>query len=237
MSIIMRLLLAAILELLIPCASYASQMLEPQAIEIKYLQQVRLNIASDAVNRISFDNFVVTKLIGNIGSFDSILSDTGSDLFIAPKLQAGKRIDFSALLASGDVIDFSLLVIKSETPALVKLKFPSTVIGVNKSEAVRMIEAMHEGKTGKYYVQKLFRKINIPSHPEIKAVAQNSYRFKDLCGTSLLLENTSKKRSLEITANDLSGSFNKVAAIHIKQGFLAPKGQTKAYIVFKGGLE
>lgn len=234
MRIIIDYLLVAILAFGLPCLAFAkTSSPETKLIEIIYQQQLHLDVASDAVNRINFDNFRVVKLIGNISSFTSVLSDQGSDLFIAPKLPSGKKIDFSALLATGDIIDFSLNVVKSQTPCLVKLKFPSDIVGTNKSEAVKMIEAMHNGKADKYYVQKSTKKINIPTNHEIKAIVQNSYRFGNLHGTSLILENTNRSRSLEITASELARSFEGIAAIYIEQGLLSPRGKTKAYIVFK----
>ena len=233
MRIITHYLLVAILALGLPCLAFADALKETKPIEIIYQQQLHLNVASDAVNRINFDNFRVVKLIGNISSFTSVLSDQGSDLFIAPKLQAGKKIDFSALLASGDIIDFSLNIVKNSVPCLVKLKFPNNMAGMNKSEAAKMIEAMHNGKADKYYVQKSTKKINIPTNHEIKAVAQNSYRFGNWRGTSLILENTNRSRSLEITVSELARSFDGIAAIYIEQGLVLPRGKTKAYIVFK----
>jgi hypothetical protein len=243
MRIITHYLLVAILTLGLltfglPCLAFAEILKETKPIEVIYQQQLRLDVASDGVNRINFDNFRVVKLIGNISSFTSVLLDQGSDLFIAPKLPPGKKIDFSALLATGDIIDFSLNIVKSEVPYLVKLKFPSNVTGADtagaaKSEAAKMIEAMHSGKTGKYYIQKSTKKINMPLTFQTKAVAQNSYRFGNLHGTSLILENTSRSRSLKITANELVRSFEGIVAIYIEQGLLSPRGKTKAYIVFK----
>ena len=235
MCIITKSILVAVL-ILLSQTSLASQSSDPQAIEIKHLKQVHLDVASEGVNRINFDNFVVTKLIGNIAGATYVLSDQGSDLFIAPKVSVSKKIAFSALLVTGDIIDFSLNVVKSETPYLVKLKFPSDISGSKKSEAALMIEAMRCGKRGKYYVQKSFKKVNISWNADIKGAAQNSYRFKNLQGTVLTLENTNRSRSLEITANILSQSFDKVAAIYIEQSLLPPKGKTKAYIVFKEPL-
>lgn len=232
MRIITKSILVAVL-ILLSQTSLATGSFDLQPIEIKHLKQVHLDVASEGVNRINFDNFVVTKLIGNIAGATYVLSDQGSDLFIAPKLSVGKKIAFSALLVTGDIIDFSLNVVKSETPYLVKLKFPSDISGAKKSEAALMIEAMRCGKTGKYYVQKSLKKVNIPWNRDIKGAAQNSYRFKNLQGTVLTLENTNRSRSLEITANILSQSFDKVAAIYIEQSLLPPKGKTKAYIVFK----
>lgn len=238
MHIITHYLLVVVFAILLPHTSLANtaietKPLEAKPIEIIYQQQVHLNVASDAVNRINFDNFRVVKLIGNISSITCVLSDSGSDLFISPKLPEGKKIDFSALLSSGDIIDFSLKVVKSQTPYLVKLKFGGDIASQNKSEATKMIEAMSRGKPYKYYVQKSNSKIDIPLSPEIKAIEQDSYRFGNLHGTSLILENTNYLRPLEIAVDDLIRIFDGVVAISIEQGLLPPKGKTKAYIVFK----
>jgi TraK protein len=236
MQIITRSLFLAAFSLLFCKISLAlaTQLVDPQPIEIKYLQQVHLDVASEAVNRINFDNFRVVKLIGNISSFASILSEHGSDLFITPKLPVGKKIDFSALLATGDIIDFSLKIVEGQTPYLVKLKFPMDVASTNKSEAVKMIEAMNSGRLSKYYVQKPLKEVNIPWISKIKATAQNTYRFGNLHGTILILENLSHSHSFEITASEFTKHFTDIAAIYIKQNLLPVKGKTKAYIVFKG---
>ena len=239
MAIITRYLLVVIVAIvfifahLVPCLAFASQSFDLKPIEIKYLQQVHLDVAGDAVNRINFDNFRVVKLIGNISSGTYVLSDQGSDLFIAPKLPAGKKIDFSALLSSGDIIDFSLNIVKSSTPYLVKLSFPKGLLENNKSEAAAMIEAMHSGRIGKYYVEKSLKKVNIQESPDIKAFAQDSYRFGNLRGIILVLENLSRSRSVAVTASDFTKSFDRVTAIYIQQPLLPVKGKTKAYIIFK----
>jgi hypothetical protein len=226
-------LVVIIFALVLPYKAFAKTSFETKQVEIIYERQVHLNVVSNTVNRISFANFRVVKLIGNISSFTSVLSDSGSDLFIAPKLPEGKKIDFSALLSSGDVIDFSLSVVKSEKPYLVKLKFLGNSEGAGKSEAAKMIEAMSKGVIGKYYVQKSNKKINILAKPEIKTIMQDSYRFSNLLGTSLILQNTNCTNSLEIRADDLARSFEGIVAIFIEQGLLPPTGKTKAYIVFK----
>lgn len=236
-------LVVIIFALVLPYKAFATADFETKQVEIIYERQIHLNVASNTVNRISFASFRVVKLIGNISSFTSVLSDSGSDLFIAPKLSEGKKIDFSALLSSGDVIDFSLSVVKSEKPYLVKLKFPGNSEKVIKSEAAKMIEAMSKGVIGKYYVQKSNKKINILAQsmikevgikaPRIKAITQDSYRFGNLLGTSLILQNTNCTNSLEIRADDLARSFEGIVAIFIEQGLLPPNCKTKAYIVFK----
>ena len=190
-------------------------------IEISYMRQVQIDVASNKVNRINFDNFRVIKLIGNISSFTGILSDQGSDLFIAPKIPPGNRVEFSAMLSSG------------ETPSLVKLKFSGNKNVKGKSEALQMIEAMCIGKTGKYYVQNSVYKIEIPPLPEVKATAVSSYRFGNLRGIVLILENTDRRKALEVTADKLAASFAKVVAIHVRESLLPAKGKMRVYMVFK----
>lgn len=231
---ITRSLLLVAFSLLFCQTSLAIQSVDLQPIEIKYLKQVHLDIASEAVNRINFDNFRVVKLIGNIAGFTCVLSEQGSDLFIVPKLPLGKKIDFSALLATGDIIDFSLNIVESKTPYLVKLKFPMDVASTNKNEAAKMIEAMYSGHLSKYYVQTSLKKVNIPWIPKIKATAHDSYRFGNLHGIILILENLSHSHSLEITASEFTKYFTGIVAIHIKQNLLSARSKTKAYIVFKG---
>lgn len=230
--------------------SFTSSHAAIQPIKIQYLQQVRLDIASDAVNRISFGNGRVIKLIGETNGFDSILSDRGSDLFISSRLPAGSKIDFSSILASGDIIDFSLNIVESKTPSLIQLKFPSDNTSSNtnnntsstataKSEAIKMIEAMRTGELGKYYIQQPLKKINVPVDSKITVTAQDNYRFGNLHGVALTLQNTDRTLTQNITANTLAASFEfrRVAAIALERELLLPKQKTVAYIVFKGALK
>ena len=233
MRIISSRLVLAIVAIVTAQPAFSKTAFEDRPIELTYQKQIHLNVANEAVNRINFANFRIVRLIGNISSFDSILSEAGSDLFIAPKLPEGKKIDFSALLSSGDIIDFSLNVVKGTSPYLVKLKFPSKSREVVKSEASSMIEAMRKGVIGKYYAQKSNKKINISSKPELKAVIENYYRYDNLRGISLILQNTNRSRSIEVTPELLTGSFAGVVAIYIEKELLLPAVKTRAYIVFK----
>ena len=218
---------------------------DTKPIEITYEKQVHLNVANEAVNRINFGNFRVTKIIGNISGFNSILSDNGSDLFIVPSLPSGKKIDFSALLSSGDVIDFSLTVVSGKVPYLIKLKLPSNLSAnqQHKSEAVKMIEAMSSGMIDKYYVQNSLQKtsskgkVNIPlnalAKSKIKIIAQDSYRYGNLFGISLTLQNPNRMPCI-VTADDLVDGLKSVLAAWIEKENLPPKVKTKAFLVFRG---
>ena len=234
MRIIANYLLAIILAVGLPYLAFASKIEETKHIEVTYEQQLYLNIANEAVNRINFDNQRVVKIIGNISGFTSILSDDGSNLFIAPKVPLGSKIDFALLLATGDIIDFSLNVVKSKIPYLVKLQFPSDAAMLQKSEAVSMIAAMRQGVIGKYYVQKAKSTINIPTKPDIQASIYNSYRIGHLYGNSLILQNKNRFHSIEINAAELAHIFSGVKAVHVDKKTLAPNEKTKAYMVFKG---
>lgn len=222
---------------------------EVKPIEITYEKQTHLNIANKSVNRINFNRLRVMKIIGNISGFNTVLSDDGSDLFIVPNLPVGSKIDFSALLSSGDVIDFCLTVISSKTPYLVKLRMPSNLSINNnsandKSESVKMIETMSSGETGKYYVQHSLQKmgnkinvpINAPTQSGIKVIAQDSYRFGNLFGVSLILHNTNSI-SCEITTDDLVSGLSNVLAACIVSPHLPSQAKTKAFLVFKKANE
>lgn len=226
-------LLVVILALAVPCLASAELLEEDRLIDIIYQKQVELNIASEAVNRISFSNERVIKIIGNVSGFNNVLSDNGSDLFVTTKLPVGSKIDFSALLSSGDIIDFALRVTNSKTPYLVKLKFFRNVPSHYKSEAIKMIEAMSAGSINKYYVQGVNNPIIIPAKAEVKIIAQDSYRFGNLYGTSLTLHNTNRFAACEVTLDDLAASLNGIVAAYIDHQLLPPNGKTRGYIVFK----
>ena len=56
-----------------------------KTIEVSYQKQLSLNVADEAINRINFKPGRVSKIIGNVSGFTSILSDDGNNLFITPK--------------------------------------------------------------------------------------------------------------------------------------------------------
>lgn len=243
---------AVVIVLALPNLALARKFEDLKPTQIKYEKQINLKISSDAVNRINFDNYRVVKIVGNISNFNNILSDNGSDLFITSKVPAGETIDFSALLATGDIIDFSLKVEESKIPSIIKLKFSEEFASNNMAPANQMIKAMINGSASKFYVQKTKKKINInissninskigskskqgrKNIQTIRATAEDSYRFANLNGTILILRNTNRSESLKITADDIAANFRDVVAIHIEKDLLSPNGQTKAYVVFKG---
>lgn len=211
-----------------------------QIIEVSYQKQLFLNVADEAINRINFKHGRVSKIIGNVSGFSSILSDDGSNLFITPKEPSGSKIDFSVLLSSGDIIDMSLNVVKSKKPYLISLHFPDSNNNNIKSEASSLIEAMKNQLIGKYYVQKSSSNVIIPGKDKLKATSSDIYRFGNLHGTILILQNMNKKTrkntqnlSIEITEDNLIRAFSGVVGVHIEKRHLAPSEKTKAYIVFK----
>lgn len=214
-----------------------------QTIEVTYQKQLALNIADAAINRISFDRARVSKVIGNVSGFTSILSDDGSNLFITPNMPEKSKIDFAVLLSSGDIIDMSLTVVKGKKPYLISLKFPEQSNENSQSEVSSLIEAMRNGVIGKYYVQKASSNITIPGKEGIKATSGDIYRFGKLKGTILTLQNKGyrSKRAIpvtarEITESDLIGTFKGVVGVNIEKSKLARGEKTKAYIVFQEGV-
>jgi hypothetical protein len=215
-------------------------------VDISYQQQLSLNIADEAINRINFKHGRVSKIIGNVSGFTSILSDDGANLFISPKLPEKSKIDFAVLLASGDIIDISLTVVKSKKPYLISLNFDEHNQSA-KSEVASLIEAMQDGVIGKYYVQKASSNVTISNQPKITATSSDIYRFGNLHGTTLTLTNKNKKSRnsnrnskpnsrIEVTENDLMQAFRGVVGIRIANRYLAPTESTKAYIVFREAI-
>ena len=207
-------------------------------VDVSYQKQLSLNVADEAINRINFSSGRVSKIIGNVSGFSSILSDDGSNLFITPKAPNGSKIDFAVLLSSRDIIDISLTVVKSKKPYLISLNFSNNQ--GTQSEVSSLIEAMQDGVIGKYYVQKSSSNVTIPNKGKIKATSSDIYKFGKLHGTTLTLQNKSKgvkksksDSSIEISENDLIKAFKGVVGVHIENTILNKGETTKAYIVFK----
>jgi len=211
-----------------------------KTIEVSYQKQLSLNVADEAINRINFKPGRVSKIIGNVSGFTSILSDDGSNLFITPKEPNGSKIDFAVLLSSGDIIDMSLTVVKSKKPYLISLNFSNNQGGSKQSETSLLIDAMRSSTIGKYYVQKTSSNVTIPGNSKIKATSGDIYKFGKLHGTTLTLQNKTKRTrrsksdsSIEITEDDLIKAFKGVVGVHIENTMLSKGETTKAYIVFK----
>ena len=95
------------------------------------------------------------------------------------------------LLSSGDIIDMSLTVVKSKKPYLISLNFSNNQ--GTQSEVSSLIEAMQDGVIGKYYVQKSSSNVTIPNKGKIKATSSDLYKFGALHGTTLTLQNKTKR--------------------------------------------
>jgi len=201
--------------------------------EVKYEKQMKLMLASGKVNHINFSSFRIAKIIGNNQNFNFVVSDDGSNLFLTPKIPSGSIVDFSVVGAQGAVLDFSLQVVESVSPSLIKLIFESPAAYSIDNEANKMIFAMSAGRVQKYYVQKVERKINISSKPNIKIIQKNSYRWQGLQGAILLLKNTDSRHKAQITPDDLALNFGNIKAVFIEKRELNPLGETKAFVVFK----
>ena len=234
MRIITYYLLACALAVCVPYTVFAAPKARSKEIDVIYEQQLHLNVANEAVNRINFNNKRIIKIIGNTSGHSSILSDDGSNLFIVPQSPVGSKIDFTVLLASGDVIDLSLNVVKSKTPYLTSLKFPDDSAKLHISEAKLMLNAMKNQRIGKYYVQERKSGIDLPEKPDLRATIYNNYRFGNLHGNSLILQNKSRFLTIEINAAELTQIFSGIRAVHVDKKTLTPREKTKAYIVFRG---
>ena len=202
------------------------------SIRVKYGKPIKLSITDKAMNRIGFGGHVISKIIGDNNSINSIVSDNGSELFLTSKVVAGKMINISVLLTTGDIVDLTLEVIKRKEPTFATLVFNKTKDLLKKSEAVKMIETMSSRSIGKYYVQQIREIKNLPNHKDIKLIQKSSYRYKKIQGLSLLIENRGNK-SVTLTEEDIYAGFDNILAVYIDQKELAPRKSTDAYVVFK----
>ncbi len=218
-----------------PYTVFASLSPQSDAMSVTYGKQLSLKIANKAVNRINFDNQRAIKIIGQTGGFSSILSDNGSDLFITPKCDVGKNIDFAVLLAGGGIIDLSLKVIASNIPYIATLKFSTNESIQETSEVVSMMEAMKRNEVGKYYVEQNTNPVNIIYKPYIKAYIYESYRFGDLTGKAFILQNKNSKQKITISEVELASLFSNVKAIYLEKPSLDPKERAKAYVILARG--
>ncbi len=212
-------------------------------IEVEYGKQLLLQISSVGINRISFAPERITRIIGDISNYSSLLTDKGSELFLTSKLAAGKNFNISVILASGGVIDITAQVIESSQPKVIKLLFSKSfnAFSQEQAEARLMIKAMEQNNKGKYYVESVnnTKFILADKHKSLKGVTLEhycSYKFGDLRGVCLELTNQNKG-VINLDAKTIAQEFENVESLAIRHSTLQSRKKTQLFIVFRRGQD
>ena len=220
--------------------NFANHFEENSHIKIKYQKSLPLAISSSGINHISFWPFRLEKIIGDTSTFTANTGEnsTGSELFITSKAPSGSKINMSIVLTNGRIVDLALNVVESVDPKIVDLDFGGSADSIYeiKLQASNMINAMKEGKTGKYYVMHLKNPITLAAGKDYKIKQISNYRYGKLLGAVLVIQNISK-RSITIKPSDLVAYFNDVDAYAIESEKILSRNSAKAYIVFRRGDE
>ena len=241
LKIITIYLLPAIISVVVPLLIYSSSAhaAEESAIEkikVKYNQPVHLKIAGSGINRINLGVERLEKIIGDGSTYSVVISDNADNVFLTSKLSAGKSTNLSLLLSSGRVVDIVLDIINAKQPKSIELVFSKDSCQLDeRREVANMISAMRRGVVKKYYVQELDRELlnQLPN----KIIQRKSYRYGNLYGAELELQNNSDNQQI-ITTEILHQLFANIISISPdNKQILPPKTSGKAYVVFRGGID
>lgn len=206
--------------------------------KVYYQKSSKLKISSKGINRINFWPKRIVKIIGDLSMFTSNVPEDGSNLFLTSKLSAGKVINVSVVLSSGEPLDLSLEVVDSANPKFIDLIFAKNTEEqkVLKQEIDQMLSAMQRGVKGKYYIRQPKKPILTREDKKFRMKQISNYQYKKLLGGIFEIQNKTRK-SVPIVPKEIIGRFNQIEAYTFDREILLPREKIKAYIIFKSDNE
>lgn len=203
---------------------------------LDYKKPISIELSSNFINRLNFQNNRIVKIIGDESKFTKLLSSDGSNLFITSKMPASSEFDISVIDMHGKVFDLHFILKETLSPTLASLHRKDTDSkdeSILQLKASEMINAMSRGVIDKYYVETVSNIHSYSRNSSITLKQYNIYRFDKLWGSSFEIRNKSKKNSVMISEEDIASLFKNLIAIKLERNVLKPSGKTKVFIVFK----
>lgn len=205
---------------------------------------IQTAIAYGQVNRIQVRGGEIMEVIGDENQYQLYWSGDYRQLFIAPKLEVGKTIELSLVLAGGEAQDIKFTVIKTSAQTIFinkdrgesNLSKSLTDTHSLKSEISAMIKAMAacKNKNGKYYIIDAKRSIFKNKQMIVNQVA--AYRYLELSGAVLIVQNTSGK-ILQLKEQDFKSIFKDTIAISIETDLLKPRAKSRVFVMTRNNKD
>jgi hypothetical protein len=207
-------------------------------------QVIQTAIAYGQVNRIQVTSGEIMEVVGDENQYQLYWSGDYRNLFIAPKVEVGKTIELSLVLAGGMVQDIRFTVVKTAAQTIFintneggthlspdsSNKNASLLPKALKLEIPAMVRAMAASKSmaGKYYVINANRMVFGNSQMNINQT--QAYRYLDLSGAVLIVQNTSGKL-LKLSKEDFKSIFKDSVAISIETTSLKPRARSRVFVI------
>ncbi|MEM6338605.1 MAG: type-F conjugative transfer system secretin TraK [Pseudomonadota bacterium] len=216
-----------------------------QTYQINPKKKIATVIGAGLLNRIHIDFATIMEVVGDESKYSIHWSGDYRNLFIFPKVEAGETIEISFIMSGGIAQDFIFTVgdCPSRSIILQGADFtqkansnsakPSAIASREiQSEINQMLRAMRVGTKDKYYVRDTKR--NISKTPKLLIKQTKSYRYKNLSGAVLLVQNRSKK-PVKIEQADIQRIFHNGVAVYMNQRMILPKKSLQILVVTQGG--
>jgi hypothetical protein len=190
------------------------------------------------------------EVVGDESQYQLYWSGDYRNLFIAPKVEVGKTIELSLVLAGGKVQDIRFTVVKTAAQTIfINTNEGETHLSPDSSnkrtyllskalklEIPAMMRAMIAGKdmNGKYYI--IDAKRTVLKNGQMTINQTSAYRYLDLNGAILSVQNTSGKL-LKLSKEDFKSIFKDSVAISIETGFLKAKAKSRVFVITRSSNE
>lgn len=204
---------------------------------IEYTKPISIELSSNFINRFNFKNNRISKIVGDHSKFTSVLSSDGSNLFLTSKIPSENEFDISVIDVHAEVFDLHFILKKTTKPTLltlIKPKLIETDACLSKTEVGEMIKAMKQGYQGKYYVSLLNRDVAITLPEDLKIEQYAQYRYGKLYGACFEVKNTSRKKTITFSEDEIASSFEHLIAVSAEKMVLSPLQSSRVFVIFEG---
>jgi hypothetical protein len=206
-------------------------------LKTEYVRPVSIIVSSNGINRINFSKIRIAKIVGDASRYEVVLSEDGSNLFLTSKVAAGEGINLSLITAKGELIDLRVQVMEGTEPSLINLSLTEDrdVDLLEQQEIAELINHMADGDKGKYYVQKVSRRLRLKDKPNLIVRQETLYGYGDLMGAAFTVFSVSNRGKHEetISKEDILGLFEGVLAVAISDQGIAAGEKASVFVVFK----
>ena len=186
--------------------------------------KIYMQISKAGLNRISNPPYKITDVIGDSSKF-KLQSDTdGANIYLMPMGKIGEHIEISIKNNIGKVqdFDFEIADIKGQTITIDDKKIQNNSFSILKQDISQMLKAMRDSRKGKFFIEKINKRVPGLEHPKITITTLDSYKWKDIKGIRFEIENTSNKE-IDVEAAFNPKRWDSVLVYWNSAAYLSPK--------------
>ena len=231
------------LKLLVTCLGvcYAATTFASHEYKFSPRRQIDAVIATGTVNRIQINGGALIEVVGDESKYALYWSSDHRNIFITPKIVVGETLEMSLIFAGGQAQDLRLTVgdggaatifINMNNSALASDNVKWTVTDKTQlAEVASMLRSMIADTKDKYYVLPIKREFKKNyKHSKLKITQSKAYRYKDLNGAVLMIENSGFKPIL-LSNEDFKDVFKNTLAINVEAETIKPRAKGRVFII------